>query len=423
MAQTPRELTPDRSARDRFGAQLRHWRVQRGLSQVRLAERVHFSGDLIAKVEKAERWPNSTLAEACDRALDTGGVLAGMWPAVDAERQQAARIARRRFADDRIAAGKDHPGTDGAVRLAASDGDRLGLARHWIGMLRVLAESHNMFGRQHIHQVVCGESAVIRQYRRGASDAIKAALLAVEARWAEFGSWTADCLGRQQEAVYWLDRSATLAHRAGDPLLAAYVGMRRAQQAAERGDAQAAIALADRAGRTRELSERDRALCALREAHGHALSGEGRDCATAIDRAYQLVSRAEDRSDGDDPGTIGRHCVPAYVQAHEGYCSFCLGKPGTAVAILSDALAGWPVDFRQDEGLARGWLALSYAATNQPDRAGAEGSRALRLATDGGAARTLRVLQQLNDLLPTAGAAEVAEFHAAYSVAATAFRM
>jgi transcriptional regulator with XRE-family HTH domain len=55
MAQTPRDLTPSRSARDLFGAELRYWRERAGISQTRLGKLVSYSGDLIGKVEKAER--------------------------------------------------------------------------------------------------------------------------------------------------------------------------------------------------------------------------------------------------------------------------------------------------------------------------------------------------------------------------------
>jgi transcriptional regulator with XRE-family HTH domain len=72
-----------------FGAELRRWREQRGLSQDRLGQQVNFDASLIGKVEKAERMPSRALAEACDRVLETGGSLARLWPLVDQERQRA----------------------------------------------------------------------------------------------------------------------------------------------------------------------------------------------------------------------------------------------------------------------------------------------------------------------------------------------
>jgi hypothetical protein len=48
---------------------------------------VHVHPDLIAKVEKAARWPTEALATSCDSALAAGGRLAALWPDVARERQ------------------------------------------------------------------------------------------------------------------------------------------------------------------------------------------------------------------------------------------------------------------------------------------------------------------------------------------------
>lgn len=90
MGQAPKPLTPHLSAVHLLGAELRHWRERRGLSQNELGLRVNFSGDHIAKVEKAERFPTVELMSQCDTALETGGVLARVWPTADHERRKHA---------------------------------------------------------------------------------------------------------------------------------------------------------------------------------------------------------------------------------------------------------------------------------------------------------------------------------------------
>ncbi|MEV6925328.1 helix-turn-helix transcriptional regulator [Dactylosporangium sp. NPDC051485] len=75
MGQRPSTLTPNQSPRHLLGAELRRWRELRGLSAARLAERVFASGDLVSKVEKAQRNASAELIAACDVALDTGGAL------------------------------------------------------------------------------------------------------------------------------------------------------------------------------------------------------------------------------------------------------------------------------------------------------------------------------------------------------------
>lgn len=99
MSQKPRPLYPGRSARDFFGAELRHWRMRRGLSLTELAALVHFSSDLIAKIEKAERWPQQDLTDACDGVLDAGGTLSRLWPWVETEHQYALAHADNAGAD------------------------------------------------------------------------------------------------------------------------------------------------------------------------------------------------------------------------------------------------------------------------------------------------------------------------------------
>ena len=94
VGRRPRVLTPEASARDQFGAELRCWRTARGLTQRELAALIWHSPELVSKVEKGQRWATWDLATRCDAALRTGGVLAGLWPAV--ERQRLTSDRRRR---------------------------------------------------------------------------------------------------------------------------------------------------------------------------------------------------------------------------------------------------------------------------------------------------------------------------------------
>jgi transcriptional regulator with XRE-family HTH domain len=93
MGRPPRPLTPQVSAGHRFGAELRRWRLARQLTQRALARRVWHSQEILAKVEKGERWPSWDLATRCDAALTTGGQLAALWP--DVERERLTRDRRR----------------------------------------------------------------------------------------------------------------------------------------------------------------------------------------------------------------------------------------------------------------------------------------------------------------------------------------
>ncbi len=90
-----RRLRAHISAHHFFGAELRHWREHRGLSQAELAAAIHVSPDLIRKVEHAERWPTATFAVACDGQLQSHGVLVRLQQLVESERVSARQTQPR----------------------------------------------------------------------------------------------------------------------------------------------------------------------------------------------------------------------------------------------------------------------------------------------------------------------------------------
>lgn len=65
---------------------MRHWRTLRSMSQSELAAATFVSADLVAKIEKAERWPTHRFAALADDRLVAGGVLTRLWPLVEQER-------------------------------------------------------------------------------------------------------------------------------------------------------------------------------------------------------------------------------------------------------------------------------------------------------------------------------------------------
>jgi transcriptional regulator with XRE-family HTH domain len=95
VAQRPAELTPLASARHFFGAELRHWRNQRGLSLAQLGRAVYVSADLIGKVEKAQRWPRAALVDQFEAVLDAAGILRRLYALADDERRTSNAWTRR----------------------------------------------------------------------------------------------------------------------------------------------------------------------------------------------------------------------------------------------------------------------------------------------------------------------------------------
>ena len=100
MPSTRRPLQPTASALHFFGAELRHWRSLRRLSQEQVATRVLHGKDLICKIEKADRRPTRDLARRLDEVLDAGGALNRLYALVEAEASgaRATRTSGRRVA-------------------------------------------------------------------------------------------------------------------------------------------------------------------------------------------------------------------------------------------------------------------------------------------------------------------------------------
>ncbi|WP_280339732.1 helix-turn-helix domain-containing protein [Nocardia neocaledoniensis] len=75
MGQTSKRLDPSTSSAARFGAELRRFRTELGLSLAELGRSVHASGDLLGKIEKAERRPTVDLVDRLDESLGARGDL------------------------------------------------------------------------------------------------------------------------------------------------------------------------------------------------------------------------------------------------------------------------------------------------------------------------------------------------------------
>ncbi|MBA2951037.1 helix-turn-helix domain-containing protein [Streptomyces himalayensis] len=96
MAARPRELTPDRSVRDLFGAEVRRCREEAGMSLVRLAEVLNYSKTHLGNVETADRTVPPDLPAKLDAAFDTGGHFGRLYALA---RREAHPDKYRRYMD------------------------------------------------------------------------------------------------------------------------------------------------------------------------------------------------------------------------------------------------------------------------------------------------------------------------------------
>lgn len=371
-----------------LGVRLAQLRRAAGYNQHSLAPLTGYARSTIANVETGRQKAPREFWQRCDELLGRDGSLLSLYD--QAMRQEQAPPPMPGEAEFRAADAQAAP-TAGLMTTASPVDPAI--VPHWMSMLRILAASHDAFGPRRLHDVVRGELNIIRRHRAGAAGQTLRELLRVESRWAEFASWTADNLGDSQDAAYWLRQALSMAREAGDGRMTTYVLMRQSQRAVERGDAAQATALAEFANARKEPTARDRALCAIRTAQAAALAGERARCHSALQKAHSLVEAAEGVDDSD---TIGRHCTRTYVLAYEGQCHLILGQAKQSIGVLEAVLGAWPTAYRQDEGLARTWLATGYVHLGRIDEAAEQGEKALTIALDAGSLRLIKALGRVN---------------------------
>ncbi len=89
-----------------FGRLLRRLRETAGLTADALALAIDFDRSMVTKVEAGTRAPSEGFAVACDRMLETGGLLAAMWAEIDwtAPKNHPNWFERRAALDEKASA-------------------------------------------------------------------------------------------------------------------------------------------------------------------------------------------------------------------------------------------------------------------------------------------------------------------------------
>jgi len=228
-------------------------------------------------------------------------------------------------------------------------------------------------------------------------------------------SWLGRDGGDVRMAEECADRARRLGHEAGYADMVAYVLMRRSLWAAP--DARKAMMLADAGARTPGASAYMRALCALRQAHGHALAGSVASCERSLADAHRLLPpdhAVTDRSLSPWEGLGTREATTPYVLAEEARCWLLL-QPSRAIATFEDVLRLWPSERTRGRGIHQAHLALACATADEPDRAAAEGMKAIGIAQSTKSDVTTRELRRLDRQLATCDAPTAADFREAFA--------
>jgi transcriptional regulator with XRE-family HTH domain len=288
------------------------------------------------------------------------------------------------------------------------------LVPHWVTLLRLLGRHDASFGPHEVFAPVRQELGLIAEHRRIARGQLRAQLVGLESRWAWFASWLSHDTGDWQRRDSWTDRALRLAEAADDHDMVAWVLMWQSRWAAMRRDASRAITLAESARQTRGTTDTIRGLCALREAHGHALANDGASCERTLAEAHSLLDRAAPSDEAPPWEDLGRQDLgsPPCVLADEARCWLCL-EPHTAIRTLEQVLSLWPRDRTRGRGIQHARLALACAVGGDTDRAAAEGLKAIGIAHTTKSDTTVRELKRLDHRLAASDVPAGADFHEA----------
>jgi len=283
------------------------------------------------------------------------------------------------------------------------------LVSHWLNLLTVLESHDASFGPHAVRDTARHEIDVIAAHRQVARGVLRTNLTRVEARWSEFASWLGRDAGDERIADYWADRALRLAAQSGYPDMMAYVLVLRSRWAANDLDPRRAIAFAEAARDTPGTSDQMRAVCALQQARGHALAHNADACERSLADTHDLLERTNGAQTTD---FAGQEISGPYVLAAEARCALSL-QPRRAISMFEDVLRHWPGERTRSRGVHQAHLALACAAAAEPERAAAEGTKALRVAETTKSDVTVRKLKHLGRQLNVYEVPAVADFREA----------
>lgn len=431
MAQAPRDLAPLVSAWHFFGAELRKCRVSRGLSQRRLGALALSSGDLICKIEKAERKPTLDLARRLDAALHTGQTFQRLWraagkptgsshsdsPLDDLGTRWATTVAdtvktigrlwradlERRSAivgSAWVAAGFAMSSTawlqpENDVDLSRESGRRVGqaeVAALW-AMCQAFADAdHRLGGGYARSTVVHYVTDVVCPLLEGSySDEIGRGLMAAAARICDLSGFMAFDSGRQGLAQRQYIQALRLAKASGDRALGVHILADMSMQALYLR-APEALDLAEAGVRTARgcRSYASVARCLALKARAHARRGDAAACGRSMNEAESALAKV--RPD-EEPAWI------RFFDHHQLYAEFVYAADDLGHAAMVRRFA--PTALTSTDGMQRRQvLAGATVAATYVGRGETDVERACAILTDvvpaAGALTSLRGAEALN---------------------------
>lgn len=321
-----------------FGPELRRLRLEAGLTLTEFSVALNYDKGYLSKVERGERSASPELARRCDAFLSANGELQRLvvHPESDSDTTGTPAtpnlwlVGRREV----LAAGTGAL-IDLGLNLAGQAFSASSAVDPLLPSFRAQFDQLRKLGQSTAPKVLLPlletQTRTVAGLAADAPSATRGPALLLASRFAEFTGWMAQEAGDSGAALGWTGEAAELARAGGDPYLSSYALVRRALVTLYDGDAAGTVALARRA-QSDELPPRVRGLAAQREAQGHALVGDERNCLRSLDRARKLLDGDDARS-GSDP-MIGTTHVGDPAMMTTGWCLYDLGRPKAAAEVL-----------------------------------------------------------------------------------------
>jgi len=359
-----------------FGEALRDLRSARGLSLRDLGRRVHYSHGYLHDLECGRKPPAVDVAAALDAALDGGGLLV------------------------RLAAGPTrllHPGLpDWGDRAGAVVSGRLRPDPAVVGQAAVVLDAYRRMEDSAGSGVVLGpmlaHARTVGALRQAADGQLHDELLALESQTAQFVGWLHQDQAERAAAEQWYALALGQAHEVGDENMVASILSMRSNTAWGFGEFDRAVRLGEAACRP-HASPGVLAVSQQQVARAYAAVGRRAESLAAVDRADELMGRAEVARDAEPPWVY--FADPVRLRIQRAMCLRELGDYGEAVEVFVEAIAALPDGYPRDRGTYLARLAVTYALAGERDGAAEVAAEARVLAEATGSARTLAELARV----------------------------
>ena len=348
-----------------------------------LARQSGYSAGYISRLRKGGQAPADDTAARLDELLGAAGSL------ITAARQRDTTPR-----PDLTAAWRPASPAPGRPASPASLPDGLSPVEGLHKLRDALIDQDNMLGPGHVLPVLLDQVTLIERLRQSCSGGDARDLLLLQAMYSEFAAWCAQDAADFRTAQFWLDRALELAHMTLDPVWPAYILARKAQLAGDMHDPANAIGLAQAAAAAARDGGRPRlaAAASVYQAQGHAIAGDARSSAAALESAIEQAVLPD-----DDPAAPWAPWLgPGYVAVHDARCASALGRHSRAAQIYQATVSAIPDRMCRDRGVYIARMALAHAAGGEFDAAAAAGIEAAAVARVTRSGRIVLELRRLD---------------------------